>query len=141
MRREDVQSLFKRIPEVDHTKVVAVLAGGVSVNVDLLYRMDEHFLTVRGREAGSNDEGRAFFLPYETIHFLKIEKMVRVSDLEDIFGTGKKPAAPAPAAESAPAVVSQPTPPPAAGLPTDPAGIARANLLARLQAARTGAKK
>jgi hypothetical protein len=137
MRREDIQAMFKRIPEVDHTKVCVVLAGGQVINVELLFRMDDHLLTLRGREAGSNDEGRAFFLPYDQISYLKLEKMVRVSELEDIFGTGpKKPPAPPPA--EAPKSLTA-TPPPAASLGGDPAGIARQNLLARIQAARTAA--
>ena len=134
MRRDDVQALFKRIPEQDHTKVVVVLAGGQSVNVDLLYRLDEHLLTVRGREAGSNDDGRAFFLPYDSISYLKLEKVVMIAELEAIYGVVPKP----PAGSLLPP--SEPAKPAATPLPpTDPAGVARANLLARIQAARTSA--
>ena len=137
MRRDDVQAMFKRIPEEDHTKVCVVLAGGQIINVDLLFRMDDHFLTVRGREAGSNDESRAFFVPYDSISYLKIERMVMVAELEAIFGVvPKKPAAPPPGIDAVKAaLLATPLPPP----PTDPAGIARANLLARIQAARTSA--
>ncbi len=136
MRRDDVQAMFKRIPEVDHTKVCLVLAGGQIVNVDLLYRLDDTFVTVRGREAGSNDEGRAFFLPYESISYMKIERMVLIAELEFIFGVAQKvPAGPLPGEVGKSALTVTPMPAP----PTDPAGIARANLLARIQAARTSA--
>lgn len=139
MRRDDVQAMFKRIPVIDHTKVCVVLVGGQIINVDLLFRMDEQILTVRGREAGSNDEGRAFFVPYDQISFLKIEKMVRVDELEEMYGiTPKKPAA-APQEQSSERPVSSPTVTPMPAAPADPAGIARANLLARIQAARTSA--
>ena len=135
MRRDDVQATFKRIPEVDHTKVCVVMAGGQIVNVDLLFRMDDTLLTVRGREAGSNDEGRAFFLPYDQISFLKLERIVQVAELEAMYGVApKKPAEPTGETARPPLNI---TPMPAA--PTDPAGIARANLLARIQAARTSA--
>ncbi len=137
MRRDDVQGMFKRIPEADHTKVCIVMAGGQIVNVDLLYRMDDHFLTVRGRESGSNDDGRAFFLPYDQISFLKIERMVMIAELEAIFGVGVKAAPPAAPSAALPSSLTVTPMPPAP--PTDPAGIARANLLARIQAARTSA--
>lgn len=138
MRRDDVQQMFKRIPEADHPKVCVVLAGGQTVNVDLVFRMDDHLLTIRGREAGSNDEGRAFFLPYDQISFLKIERTVMIAELEAIFGMAPKKIAPPPGSSPVEPAKSQAvTPMPAA--PTDPAGIARANLLARIQAARTSA--
>ena len=136
MRRDDVQAMFKRIPEADHTKVCLVLTGGQVVNVDLLYRLDDTFVTVRGREAGCNDEGRAFFLPYDAISYMKIERVVMVAELESIFGVPQKaPAAPPPGEVGKSALAVTPMPAP----PTDPAGIARANLLARIQAARTSA--
>ncbi|MFO0851980.1 MAG: hypothetical protein U0871_25945 [Gemmataceae bacterium] len=136
MRREEVDDLFRRVPEADHTKVVIVLAGGQAVSVETVFQVGPDLLIVRGREVGSNDEGRAFFLPYPIISFVKMERLVRLEELAGMFTGGQLPAAaPRPAGTSAPA--SAPATPPPAGPVLDPTAIAKQNLLERLRAART----
>lgn len=137
MERDDVADVFGRIPEVDHAKTQVVLRAGASVSVDTVVRFEPTYFVVRGREAGNQDEGRAFFLPYDEVVCVKIERMVKLDEIEAMFtdrpDAGKKtpPAAatdtPRPAAE---------TPPPAAA-PLDPQQIAKQNLLDRIRAARS----
>ena len=142
MRREDVQTLLSKIPPLDHTKVVLVLLSGASINMDFLFRMEKEYVVVRGREAGTNDEGRGFFVPYEQIAFLKIERLIRLNELREMYGEAlvaevnltedgvvEGTATPIPATVSA-SVKS-------AAL--DPAAIAKQNLLERIRAARTSA--
>ena len=142
MRREDVQTLLSKIPPLDHTKVVLVLLSGASINMDFLFRMEKEYVVVRGREAGTNDEGRGFFVPYEQIAFLKIERLMRLNELREMYGeallaevnltedgvvegtTKPLPVAPASSVKSA---------------AVDPAAIAKQNLLERIRAARTSA--
>ncbi len=149
MRRDDVVSLLDRIPLRDHPKIVFVLRGGVAaVSLDTVLRQEPEYLVVRGREAGTNDEGRAFFVPYDEISYVKIERMVRLNEVRAMYGEAlvastsladegedDGPAAPVAATATAAAV----TPAPAA--PLDPAAIAKQNLLDRIRAARTGAGK
>ena len=143
MIREEVLDLIKRVPEFDHPKLVFVLTVGVSVNLDMVVRVEKNYVVVRGREAGSNDEGRGFFIPFETIAMIKLEKLVRINEfrsmynepLEAVTGLGdendgvREAAAMAatPAAVKAPGVVAGPT------------DVAKQNLLDRIRAARTSA--
>ena len=148
MRRDDVVSLLGKIPVRDHPKVVIVLkAGNASVSMDTLMRHEPEYMVVRGREAGTNDEGRAFFIPYDEISYLKIERLVRLNEIRAMYGdvlvqtnslceeTDESDdvvtQTPAPGAGLAPAV--------AASAPSDPASIAKQNLLDRIRAARTSA--
>ena len=147
MRREDVTALMGKIPVRDHPKVVIVLkAGNASVSVDTLMRQEPEYLVVRGREAGTNDEGRAFFLPYEEISYLKIERLVRLNEIRAMYGEALiQSNSLSEEADDAPAAVLAETPSPkatvAAGEPSDPASIAKQNLLERIRAARTSAGK
>ena len=140
MIREEVLDLIKRVPEFDHPKLVFVLTVGVSVNLDMIARVEKNYIVVRGREAGSNDEGRGFFIPFETIAMIKLEKLVRINEframynepLQESIGLGDDSDA-APAEPTAAAV------PKAASAPVGPTDVAKQNLLDRIRAARTSA--
>jgi hypothetical protein len=144
MRREDVLDLIKRLPPTDHTKTVFVLHSGISINMDMLFRSEPEYLVIRGREAGTNDDGRAFFLPYAEVAYVKIERVVKVTDLKTMYGVpitaaddDTLPVATGEAAAT-PSESASPSTAPAAPAPAmDPAAIARQNLLERIRAART----
>ncbi len=137
MRREDVLDLFARIPDVDHAKVQIVMRAGASCSVDTVMRLEPTYAVFRGREAGNQDEGRAFFIPYDEMVFFKLERLVKSVELEewyqDLPDMEKKGDAGEAAATAAAAAKEQ--------VPMDPSEIARQNLLARIRAARTVTKK
>lgn len=145
MRREDCEDLFQKIPRDYHPQINLILRGQGMITVDVLIRFESHYVVLRGREQGSTDEGRAFFVPYEEIAYLRLERVVKLSELKSMYGeTGHVDAEDAllVAEEKAtgaetPAVDAK-TPAPAQSSvgPTDPAAIARQNLLERIRAAR-----
>ena len=144
MRREDCEDLFKRIPLLFHPQVNLILRGQGMMTVDTVIRFEPHYLVLRGREQGSTDEGRAFFIPYEEIAYLRIERVLKLGELKKMFGEegfvdaedvlGQQVEADQKAAEekAAPAATPAPAPSP----PQDPAEIARQHLLERIRAAR-----
>ncbi len=140
MIREEVLDLIKRVPELDHPKIVFVLTIGVSVNLDMVVRVEKNYVVVRGREAGSNDEGRGFFIPFETIAMIKLEKLVRINEframynepLQESIGLGDD-------SDAAPAEPSAAAAPKAPSAPVGPTDVAKQNLLDRIRAARTSA--
>ncbi|OWK43224.1 hypothetical protein [Fimbriiglobus ruber] len=150
MRREDIYGLIRRIPPLDHSKTVLVLRGDRSINVDIFYRMEPEYLVVRGRENGTNDEERGFFVPYEEIAYIKLERTVKLNELKRMYGEQTGPdedllamvtaetaatTTPLPVNSKTPTTI--PTPTPIESL--DPAAIAKQNLLERIRAARTSA--
>ncbi len=145
MRQVDIVDICKRIPEVDHPKIQFILKTGLQLNVDVFVRFEPTYCVFRGREGGNVDEGRAFFMPYEDVVTVKIERLVKLGELKRMYGEdggideddkfigmgaqasqgGKTENKPKPAAPEA--------------APLDPAQIAKQNLLARIRAARTAA--
>lgn len=143
MRKEDCQELFKRLPEVMHPQVNLALRNGFVLSVESVARFEPAYLVFRGREGGTSDEGRAFFVPYDEICYVRIERVVRLGELKKMYGeTGYVDAedrlnGDMQTAELAKPTADDPIPPtPAATVATDPASIAKQNLLDRIRAAR-----
>jgi hypothetical protein len=149
MRRDECVELFKRIPEAYHPQVNFVLRNQFVLSVDMVVRFEPTYVAFRGREGGTTDEGRAFFVPYEEIAYIRLERVVRLGELKQMYGeTGyidaedrlsaaeAKPAdvAKTPTDTQTPAPVVTPAPVPVMG--TDPASIAKQNLLERIRATR-----
>ena len=147
MRREDCVDMFKRIPEVSHAYINVVMRNQSVLSVDLIIRFEATYLVMKGREGGTTDENRGFFVPYEEIAYLRLERAVKVSELKAMYGEmghvdqedklGQQ--AEAEDKAKAGAGVKADTQTPAPSMPQDPASIARQNLLDRIRAARQGA--
>ncbi len=145
MRREDCVELFKRIPETSHAQVNFVLHNQFTLCVDVVVRFEPTYLVFRGREGGTTDEGRAFFVPYDEIAYFRLERVVRIGELKMMYGESghvdaedrlsKGETQEEKAAEAAKLVLDAQTPAPS-GVPLDPAGIAKQNLLDRIRATR-----
>ena len=144
MQREDCVAMFERIPEKDHSYVVVVMKNQFNLTVDQIAKFEKVFMAFRGREGGTTDEGRSFFVPYEEIAYLRIERVVKLSELKAMFGdTGhidSEDRLAQPEQEKKPASLTDtPLPLPLPVAPTDPASIAKQNLLDRIRAARNNA--
>ncbi len=141
MRREDILDLVGRLQPTDLTKLVFVMTGGRGIITDLIFRSEPEFIIIRGRETGTNDECRAFFVPYAEVAYLRLERVVKISDLKRMYGlpiTGDE------AEDLNDAGSGEPKPTATAvgaakAAAQDPAAIAKQNLLDRIRAARTSA--
>ena len=90
MRREDCVEMFKRIPERYHPQINVVMRNQAVVSVDVALRFEPNYVVLRGREGGTTDEGRAFFIPFEEIAYLRIERVMKLSDMKAMYGeTGR----------------------------------------------------
>jgi hypothetical protein len=142
MRREECVELFKTIPETYHAQVNLVMRNQAIISVDAVARFEPMYIVFRGREGGTTDEGRAFFVPYEEIAYVRLERVVRLGELKLLYGeTGYVDAedrlSAAELKEEAKLPVDTQTPLPAPStLPQDPASIAKQNLLDRIRATR-----
>jgi hypothetical protein len=77
--------MFRLIPEEERTKLIIVLQNASEISVDTLIRFEPHFLLLRGRVAGTIDEARGFFIPYNQMLYLRLERVVRVEEMDAMF--------------------------------------------------------
>jgi hypothetical protein len=131
--------MFQLVPEQEHSKLVIVLQTGSEISVDTLVRFERNFLVLRGRLSGTIEEARAFFVPYDKMLCLRIERIMRLEDLQTMLpATGSRIITPAArpgdeTREEGAFRSSHPTPVGVA--PTDPAAASRL-LLEKIRATR-----
>src|SRR5438045_9447296 len=79
-------AVLKRIPRQQHDSLVVVTATGVEIVIRELVRLEEDFLILRGRMAGSTDAGRVIILPFDQINYVGFNKLVPEPELQAMFG-------------------------------------------------------
>jgi hypothetical protein len=132
-------SLLERIPTAYVDSLSVMTAAGAEIVLQSICFLDENFLVVRGRSAGSQDTGRVFVLPLAQIDYVGLNQRLGEPEVKAIFGGGAPVGAAAvPAIEARSSDVPQPptamlTP---AAEPTSkkPAQVSKSILLARLRA-------
>lgn len=127
--------MLRVIPPDQINQITLVLNNRSEVAVDMFFRFESNFLVLRGRVAGTTDEGRAFFIPYDQMVYFRIERVVNLIELQAIFD-GKTDRTAVPFAENAVAVPEVVAPAAANGIPPTDATAARNALLDRIRATR-----
>jgi len=127
--------LFRRIPADLHNTLTVITTVGIEIAIQNLVRIEEHYVVIRGRLAGTTDTGRAFFIPFSQINYLGITKEIKEPQLRALYGeappaaeaerkadaaTTEPAAVQPPAAEATPAPAPPPEPAPAPPAPLPP---------------------
>jgi hypothetical protein len=117
--------LFRRVPAEQYNQLVVMTGTGTEIAVQSLLRIEADFIAIKGRLAGSQDAGRVYFIPFTNIDYFGLQRDVKESEFDAIFGAGSlsfstQAAAPSPAptAPPAPAPVAAPVSLPAVEIPT-----------------------
>jgi len=128
MSSDEWINTLQLIPQVEHGKMVIVLQNGTELCVDTIVRYEPDFLVMRGRQGGQIEEGRGFFVPYDHFLCLRLDRMIKVDELQEFFGRDELAAV-------APLPIEPESAQPAQAVPSDPA-IASRLLLERIRAVR-----
>jgi hypothetical protein len=140
-------TLLKFIPAERHDGLMLVTRGGTEIAIQSILRVDQQFMALKGRLAGSQDTGRLFFIPFSQLDYLGFQKSVREDEFHELFGSLQMPApdevsaapaapaAPVPAATVVPPLTEPSTTPPTPTVVTpDPVPPPAANGLSALEA-------
>jgi hypothetical protein len=88
--------LLRRIPESQHDKLMIVTSVGIEVSIQTVMRAEDDYFVIRGRLAGSTDTGRIFFVPYDQINYLCINRDVPETQIRAMYGDAPPELAAAP---------------------------------------------
>lgn len=126
MTSTDWIEIFRRLPREEQEKMSIVLKNGTELCVDTIVRYEPTFLVLRGRQGGTIEEARGFFVPYDYMLCLRLDRIVKVEELDAFFGGPvREPEVP----------LTPPSAQPTPVAPTDPAAASRL-LLDRIKSAR-----
>jgi hypothetical protein len=135
MTDQQWSQLLHRVPEDAQNALMLGLQNGTHIAVQDFLRVDEHFILLRGRIAGTSDTGQMFCLPYDKLLYACITRPLPEPLVVRIFGELLHPLVDAgsllEAAEqpSLPAPEPPPvTPPPLTPPPLSPSSAGGANL-------------
>ncbi len=78
--------MFELIPQDQHSQIVLVMGNGTEVVVEIIFRFEKNYVVVRGRQGGTIEESRAFFIPYSELLYFRLERSVKISELYRLFG-------------------------------------------------------
>jgi hypothetical protein len=103
-------ALWRRLPPDQHDNLVVTTVARTEIAIQNVLRIEQDFVVVRGRLAGSSDTGRVFFIPYTQIDYAGFQKSLREEEFALLFGEGEMATA-VPEPLSAPPAPSGPTTP------------------------------
>src|SRR4051794_34494751 len=86
MQNRDWIDLLRLIPEEQHNTLVLTTQTGIDLGIDTLLRTEPNYLVFRGRALGQTDDGRVFFLPYQQIDYLQINRQVKETEIQALYG-------------------------------------------------------
>lgn len=89
------QNLLKKVPQSEMQRLMLRTLGATELMIQSIISMDGECLIFRGRLAGTQDNGRVFFVPYDQIDFLSTVNVIKEEDLAGWFGSSVNGAEPA----------------------------------------------
>src|SRR4051812_18813544 len=94
-------ALLRHVPVEQQDLFSLVTVSGSEISVQSLLRIEQEFVIIKGRLAGSQDAGRIFFIPYANLDYFGTSHPIKESDFTETFASLVLPsaaaAAPAPA--------------------------------------------
>jgi hypothetical protein len=81
------KQLLQTIPVKRHHNLMVVTKGGTEITLQAVLRMEEEYLVLRGRLAGTSNAGHIFFVPYEQLDHICSIVEIREEEIEAIFGS------------------------------------------------------
>ncbi len=103
-------TLLRHIAPEEHGKLLLMTGSGMEVAIQAILRIDHEFVAFKGRLAGSQDQGRLFFVPFANIDYINFTYAIKDEEFQTMFGTLEVPAAPV-AVPAAPVAVPEPEEP------------------------------
>ena len=77
MRSAVWAALIRRIPPEQHNLLMLTTKCGIELALQNILRIDDDVMIFKGRIAGSQDNGRLFFVPLDNIDYFGLNRLVK----------------------------------------------------------------
>jgi hypothetical protein len=78
--------MLRLVPADLHDRLLIMTVEGSEIFVTDVVRMEPEYLAVRGRIGGTSDTGLAFFIPYDRIAYVRLQKAIPEELLYGLYG-------------------------------------------------------
>jgi len=85
MRHAVWEALLRHIPEDQQNQYMLVTASGTEIALQRFLRIEADFFIVKGRLAGSQEQGRVFVLPYDHIDYFGTSQPLKDTEFQERF--------------------------------------------------------
>ena len=85
--------LLRLVPPKDQDNLMLLTSNRTEFAIQAILRLDPDFLIIKGRLAGSQDQGRVFFIPYEQIDHIGFYRAFKDTEFNEMFADLEAPAA------------------------------------------------
>lgn len=86
MQEQAWELILRRIPTQYHEGITLSTVNGSEIVVQAFIRVEEEFIILRGRPAGTSDAGKIIILPFPQINYLAFQKKLTEQEVMGIFG-------------------------------------------------------
>jgi hypothetical protein len=91
MTNADWIDMLRLIPPEQHNILVLMTNTGIELSAETIFRLEPSYLVVRGRLSGNNDGGRVFFVPYDQITYINLNRVVSENDVRRLYSEATEP--------------------------------------------------
>ncbi len=84
--------LLRLVPAKDQDNLMLLTSNRTEFAIQAILRFDPDFLIIKGRLAGSQDQGRVFFIPYEQIDHIGFYRAFKDTEFNEMFAELDAPA-------------------------------------------------
>jgi len=91
MQSDSWIALLRRIPANLHDGLILTLTTGSEVVVQRFVKLDPDVAILRGRMAGTQDNGRLVLLPYSNLIAINFTRRLSDEEVDNVFGKNTQP--------------------------------------------------
>jgi hypothetical protein len=77
--------LLRLVPAKEVDGLMLVTSTRTEMAIQAILRLDPDFLIIKGRLAGSQEQGRVFFIPYDQIDHIGFYRSVKDAEFNEMF--------------------------------------------------------
>ena len=93
--------LLRLVPDKEQDGLMLLTSNHTEFAIQSILRLDADFLIIKGRLAGSQDQGRVFFIPYDQIDHIGFYRSMKDAEFNEMFADLDAPPAGPPEAGAA----------------------------------------
>ncbi|MGF1578565.1 MAG: hypothetical protein ACFCD0_04305 [Gemmataceae bacterium] len=90
MQYKNWPSLLRRIPSEYHEGLLVSTITGGEIVIQSVVHLDEQFLIIRGRPAGSSDGGKVIMIPLANVNYMMFQQVLSEEGVAELF-SGETP--------------------------------------------------